>query len=221
MIGKEKDKTNHCRSVGVVEPANDKEDKDNRSVSSSSASFTFSEFEDSEQSIENSNGELNDNKEKRSSEASQIQTEVEAVKGKEGINMDTNMDMNMNGDNSHNDNPAGFSNTNIHLSSTKIDPAFAMSVCEHLIGLYNSKNIADISIACGNQSFDLHSVVLSHGSGYFQEAISALDKQADQMEQKLNKHQNQNHADTDADADADADANNSHVDCCNLETWVI
>lgn len=48
----------------------------------------------------------------------------------------------------------------------------ALSLANHLIYLYNTKSVTDISVKCGDDTFDLHSPVLSHGSGYFRRMLA-------------------------------------------------
>jgi len=48
----------------------------------------------------------------------------------------------------------------------------AISLANHLVYLYNNKSVTDISVKCGDETFDLHSPVLSHGSGYFRRVFA-------------------------------------------------
>lgn len=63
------------------------------------------------------------------------------------------------------------------LPSTKgdlppVNEMHALSLANHLVTLYTTKSITDVSIKCDDEIFDLHSPVLSHGSGYFRNAFA-------------------------------------------------
>jgi len=53
----------------------------------------------------------------------------------------------------------------------EISPIHAQSMASHLWMLYKSKLGTDVQVRCGEQTYDLHSSVLSHGSNYFQNAL--------------------------------------------------
>jgi len=55
---------------------------------------------------------------------------------------------------------------------SKIDSLYAQALSTHLVSLYRTNTITDISIKCGDEDFDLHSPVLSHGSNYFRTILS-------------------------------------------------
>lgn len=57
----------------------------------------------------------------------------------------------------------------------EIDPIHAISLASHLMTLYRTKTVADISVECEGQMFDLHTPILSHGSGYFREMLQDED----------------------------------------------
>lgn len=48
----------------------------------------------------------------------------------------------------------------------------ALSLANHLVTLYATRCITDISVRCGDETFDLHSPVLSHGSDYFRNVFA-------------------------------------------------
>ena len=58
-----------------------------------------------------------------------------------------------------------------------VNELHALSLANHLVTLYTTKSITDISVKCGDETFDLHSPVLSHGSGYFRRVFA--DDQAE------------------------------------------
>jgi len=63
-----------------------------------------------------------------------------------------------------------------HFSGNpEIDPIHAMSLASHLMTLYRTRTVADISVECEGQMFDLHTPILSHGSGYFREMLQDED----------------------------------------------
>ena len=53
-----------------------------------------------------------------------------------------------------------------------VNELHALSLANHLVTLYTTKSITDISVKCGDETFDLHSPVLSHGSGYFRRVFA-------------------------------------------------
>lgn len=53
-----------------------------------------------------------------------------------------------------------------------VDPDHAIKLANHLAGLYVSGSITDISVNCGDETFNLHAPVLSNGSGYFRRVLS-------------------------------------------------
>jgi hypothetical protein len=53
-----------------------------------------------------------------------------------------------------------------------VDPDHAIKLANHLAGLYVSNSITDISVKCGDETFNLHAPVLSNGSGYFRRVLS-------------------------------------------------
>jgi hypothetical protein len=54
---------------------------------------------------------------------------------------------------------------------TEISPLYALSLCTHLVSLYNTDNLSDVSVLCEDEVFELHSPVLSHASSYFREIL--------------------------------------------------
>jgi len=53
----------------------------------------------------------------------------------------------------------------------EISPIHAQSMSSHLWSLYKSKSCTDITVRCGEHTYNLHSCVLSHGSTYFQKIL--------------------------------------------------
>uniref|UniRef100_A0A7S3V951 BTB domain-containing protein n=1 Tax=Chaetoceros debilis TaxID=122233 RepID=A0A7S3V951_9STRA len=57
-------------------------------------------------------------------------------------------------------------------TAEEVNPLYSLSLASHLVSLYKTNTITDISIKCGDEDFDLHSPVLSHGSNYFRTVLS-------------------------------------------------
>jgi hypothetical protein len=53
-----------------------------------------------------------------------------------------------------------------------VNELHALSLANHLVTLYTTNCITDISVRCGDETFDLHSPVLSHGSDYFRNVFT-------------------------------------------------
>ena len=57
------------------------------------------------------------------------------------------------------------------LEQTEISPLYALSLCTHLVSMYNNDTLSDVSVLCEDEVFELHSPVLSHASLYFRELL--------------------------------------------------
>jgi hypothetical protein len=57
-------------------------------------------------------------------------------------------------------------------SAPPVNELHALSLANHLVTLYTTNCITDISVRCGDETFDLHSPVLSHGSDYFRNVFT-------------------------------------------------
>ncbi len=69
-----------------------------------------------------------------------------------------------------------------------INPIHSVSLTQYLISLYSSDSLTDITITCADETFDLHSPVLSHGSGYFCSVFNKPDggRSEDELSSSVN-----------------------------------
>lgn len=58
----------------------------------------------------------------------------------------------------------------------EISPLHSLSLCAHLVYLFNNDLLSDVSVLCEDEVFDLHSPVLSHASEYFREMLTNGEK---------------------------------------------
>lgn len=56
-------------------------------------------------------------------------------------------------------------------SEKEMDHMHAMSLTAHMLNLWKTKSFTDLSVLCGEETYELHSSVLYHGSGYFREKM--------------------------------------------------
>jgi len=56
-------------------------------------------------------------------------------------------------------------------NNTEMNHMHALSLTAHLVNLWKTKALTDLSVLCGEDTYELHSSVLYHGSGYFREKL--------------------------------------------------
>lgn len=62
--------------------------------------------------------------------------------------------------------------TNEQEGKDGISPVHAISLASQLLNMYSMKTLTDVTVHCGTESFNLHSPILSHSSGYFHTVLT-------------------------------------------------